>query len=90
MTEQNTPRLIPYEGIPVEDGTYNLGQLSKSGYGRVVIPGYETDAILYEDMPVSMPEHVFAALFEYVKGRDCPIQNFKAVVKNHEIIHVYD
>lgn len=79
----------PYEGTPVRDGTYTLGQLSKSGYGRVVIPGTEPDNLLYEDMPVAMNEVTFDQLFNYVKTRGGSIHQFNAVVVDNEIIHVY-
>lgn len=79
----------PYEGEPVIDGKYQLGQLSQPGYGRVVIPGNNPDYLLYNDMPVTMPDQTFQELFNYVKGRGSSIHGFTAVVKKHEIIHVY-
>lgn len=79
----------PYEGEPVADGNYQLGQLSMPGYGRVVIPGKNPDKLLYNDMPVDMGDETFNALFAYVKGRGKGIHDFTAIVKSHRIIHVY-
>ncbi len=80
----------PYEGTPVPDGEYALVQLSKPGYGRVSKSReYNTD--YYDDMPINMPSMTFDQLFDYVKGRgeNESIRDFTAVVKNHEIVHVY-
>jgi hypothetical protein len=80
----------PYEGEPVPDGEYHLGQLSKSGYGRVVKNINDPDYDLYEAMPVDMDDDTFAKLFSYVGNRgDESIHRFIAIVKNNVIIHVY-
>jgi hypothetical protein len=79
----------PYEGQPLQDGNYQLGQLSKSGYGRVVKIKNDPDYDCYEDMPVDMPEQTFSGLYNYVKTRDGSIHDFTAQVKNNVIIHVF-
>jgi len=77
--------MTAYEGEPIKDGNYKLGQLSMPGYGRVVKDADE----LYNDMPVIMDAETFGYLFQYVKGRSGSITDFTAVVKNNEITHVY-
>jgi hypothetical protein len=79
----------PYEGEPVKDGEYRLGQLSMPGYGRVVIPGHNPDHLLYNDMPVMMEPETFKGLFDYVKSREHSIRDFRATVKDQTITHVY-
>lgn len=78
-----------YEGEPVPDGEYTLGQLSKNGYGRV-LKRTSKDYDLYNEMPVMISRETFESLFMYVKTRENSINDFKAVVKNEEIIHVYE
>lgn len=76
----------PYEGIPIKDGVYQLGQLSISGYGRVHKPDSEE---LYEDMPVKMDSKTFTECFKFVSARTHPISGFNANVINNEITHIY-
>ncbi len=73
---------MKYEGEKVKDGDYPLGQLSRSGLGRVKKSADE----LYNDMPVMMERKVFDSLFNYVQGHWS--QGFTATVKDHQIIHV--
>jgi hypothetical protein len=80
----------PYEGEKVPDGEYQLGQLSRSGYGRVLKMRDDPDYDLYNDMPVAMTAQSYKELYEsYVGKREGSIRQFTAVVKNHEIIHIY-
>jgi hypothetical protein len=80
-----------YEGERIPDGEYPLGQLSKPRHGRVHKSRSERDMDeLVDDMLVKMDQETFDQLFDFIRGREHPISDFTAVVKNCEIIHVHE